>query len=60
MELLIVLVGWPIELQKGLPGKIYLKIHSNLILSTQKQYKYSTLAETHNWWALKIAIIVLI
>ena len=25
-----------------------------------KQYKKSTLAETHNWWALKIALIVLI
>ena len=57
MKLLIVLVGWLIELQIGLPGKIYLKKHSNIKLSTQK-YKNSTfkLAETHNWWALKITL----
>ena len=41
------------------PWEIYLKMHSNIILSTQK-YKNSTLAETHDWWALKIALIVLI
>ena len=47
MKLLIVLVGWPIELQIGLPGKIYLKKHSNIILNTPK-YQNPTLEETHS------------